>query len=288
MRNANTILIAAGILAWIPSFALAANTALHVLPQNVIQGEPVFIEVSGKAQSISFEGKWIPSFSYEGKTSALLGIDIAKKPGTYLVEALFDGTSSATATITVSERKKEQVAFDIPAKLGGNSTSSQKNLVSTLSKENTALASLKSGTKTYWSAPFRAPLPTPVVTDEYGYNRQTGQTTITHKGTDFRAAEGTKVFAMNRGIVRMARTMGIYGKTIVIDHGQGVQTLYMHLSKIRVSEGQMVNIGQLIASSGKTGYAEFPHLHVSVRIAGISIDPMKFLALFEQKPYGAL
>jgi murein DD-endopeptidase MepM/ murein hydrolase activator NlpD len=66
---------------------------------------------------------------------------------------------------------------------------------------------------------------------------------------------------------------------VIIDHGAGVQTVYMHLSKIGVTEGQMVEKGDVIATSGDTGYAGNPHLHLTVRIWEIAIDPMKFLEI---------
>ena len=97
---------------------------------------------------------------------------------------------------------------------------------------------------------------------------------------DLRAVKGTKVAAMERGVVRLAKTFDVYGKTIVIDHGLGVMTFYMHLSKINVNQGQLVTRGQIIGLSGDTGYAESPHLHITVRINNISVDPIEFLDLF--------
>jgi murein DD-endopeptidase MepM/ murein hydrolase activator NlpD len=82
-------------------------------------------------------------------------------------------------------------------------------------------------------------------------------------------------------VVRVARTFQIYGKTVVVDHGFGVMTFYMHLSKIKVNVGELVLPGQLIGFSGETGYAESPHLHITVRINNVSIDPIKFLDLFK-------
>ena len=141
------------------------------------------------------------------------------------------------------------------------------------------LASLKTGNKAFWTRPFRMPLSNPIVTDSYGYVRQTGAYSILHKGVDFRAVVGTPVLAMNRGVVRQVHTYRDYGKTVVIDHGLGVMTFYMHLSKVEVHEGELVLPGQVIALSGMSGYAESPHLHVSVRIGGVSVDPVAFLNL---------
>jgi murein DD-endopeptidase MepM/ murein hydrolase activator NlpD len=118
------------------------------------------------------------------------------------------------------------------------------------------------------------------ITDDYGYDRKTVEQTIVHKGTDFRAQVGTEVKAMNRGVIRIARTFTVYGNTVVVDHGQGIQTLYMHLSKLNVKEGDTVEIGQVVGLSGNTGYADAAHLHISVKINGLSIDPMTFIRFF--------
>jgi murein DD-endopeptidase MepM/ murein hydrolase activator NlpD len=118
------------------------------------------------------------------------------------------------------------------------------------------------------------------VTDTYGNSRVTGGSNISHKGTDFRAAVGTPIYAMNSGVVRLTRNMRNYGNTIVIDHGLGLHTIYMHLSEISVDLNQRVEKGELIGKSGDTGYVLGPHLHLTIRINGISIDPEKFMAIF--------
>jgi murein DD-endopeptidase MepM/ murein hydrolase activator NlpD len=193
---------------------------------------------------------------------------------------LSDGTV-LKKNVTVEPRQKIMAPLGIPAKLGGNTEKSATALVSTLAVENASLLGLRTGTHAFWTKPFIYPTVKPLVTDEYGYSRQTGSYSIAHKGTDLRAQVGDSVLAMNRGVVRVAREGRNYGKTIIIDHGLGVQTLYMHLSKIYVEEGQLVLPGQVIGLSGMTGYADQPHLHLSVRINEVSIDPVKFIAILQ-------
>jgi murein DD-endopeptidase MepM/ murein hydrolase activator NlpD len=120
------------------------------------------------------------------------------------------------------------------------------------------------------------------LTDEYGYSRKTGAYTISHKGTDYRAKIGDDVMAISDGKVVLAEEFPTYGKSVVVDHGYGLQSLYMHLSEIRVRVGEDVVKGQVIASSGESGYAEFPHLHLSVRINGTSIDPYFFIETMQK------
>jgi murein DD-endopeptidase MepM/ murein hydrolase activator NlpD len=132
-----------------------------------------------------------------------------------------------------------------------------------------------------WIEKFQWPLKgNNTLADPYGYTRVIANFTMPHKGADFEAPLGTPVYAMNKGIVRFASALRNYGNTVIIDHGLGVQTIYMHLSNITATLGQKVEKGEYIGDSGDTGYASNPHLHVTVRIWDISIDPIKFMELF--------
>jgi murein DD-endopeptidase MepM/ murein hydrolase activator NlpD len=121
----------------------------------------------------------------------------------------------------------------------------------------------------------------PVVTDLYGTVRETGVYSVTHRGTDFRASIGTDVYPINRGVVRFAGTLPTYGKAVIVDHGLGITSLYLHLSKIHVVVGQLALPTQIIGKSGDTGFSGGPHLHLSIKIDGVSIDPETFLVLFK-------
>ncbi|MDP3957896.1 MAG: M23 family metallopeptidase [bacterium] len=261
-----------------------AAPAVSVIPETVMQGEPFMVQIEGAAlldvKKMSFEGKRLNVFSYGGKPSALVGIDLNKKPGTYDLNMVLASGETLTKHVIIGAREKVEAPLGIPAKLGGNTPAARKSVVLSLARENAALNGLRSIKKALWSEKFDFPVANPIVTDAYGYSRKTGEYSIAHKGTDFRAKEGTPVLAMNRGIVRFARETRIYGKTVAVDHGHGVMTLYMHLSKTKVNVGELVAKGQELGLSGKTGYAEAPHLHLSVKIGGVSIDPMKFMELF--------
>jgi murein DD-endopeptidase MepM/ murein hydrolase activator NlpD len=99
-----------------------------------------------------------------------------------------------------------------------------------------------------------------------------------HAGVDISAPTGTSVRAAADGIVIAAEWAGAYGKLVVIDHGNGVQTYYAHLSRFDVIPGQEVRMGQVIAGSGSTGRATSPHLHYEVRRGGTPVNPYSYLA----------
>lgn len=260
-----------------------AESQTTIAPNHIVAGEVTLGSApkGEKISSIEFEKSSVPHFFYNGRDSFLIGVDLKHASGTYPIRIKYENGNTETQSLVIAARRMAEQPLGIPGKLGGNTTSSQNKLIDSLASENNTLADLKTNSKALWSQPFIFPISDPIVTDQYGYIRQTGAKEITHKGTDFRAAVGTKITAMDRGIVRLARNFRIYGKTVVIDHGQGVQTFYMHLSKIKIVPGQLVSRGQLIGLSGQTGYAENPHLHVSVHINHVSVDPIKFLELFQ-------
>jgi len=95
-----------------------------------------------------------------------------------------------------------------------------------------------------------------------------------HLAIDIAAGTGARVYAADSGVVVFAGSaLGGYGNMVVIDHGNGYQTLYAHLSSVGVSCGQSVLQGQYIASAGNTGYSTGPHLHFEVRYLGGFINP---------------
>jgi hypothetical protein len=130
-----------------------------------------------------------------------------------------------------------------------------------------------------WSSSFRAPVAAPP-TDSFGTRRTfNGKLASIHKGMDFRAATGTPVRAGNSGVVALARPLYYEGNCVAIDHGLGLFTLYLHLSRIDVTEGQRVATGDRLGLSGATGRVTGPHLHWAVRWQGAYLDPAKLLRL---------
>jgi len=130
-----------------------------------------------------------------------------------------------------------------------------------------------------WSGQFTAPV-VAEISDVFGSERIfNGKTSSPHLGLDFRVPSGTPVAAMNDGTVLLARPLYFEGNLVVLDHGQGLLTLYLHLSQFEVKEGDPVKRGQIVGLSGGTGRATGPHLHVAVRWQGTYLDPARLMSL---------
>jgi len=116
------------------------------------------------------------------------------------------------------------------------------------------------------------------VTSPFGYrNDPFAHERRVHCGVDLAAPKGSCIVATAYGRVMEAGRNGGYGKSVLIDHGNGYQTLYAHLSKIGVKRGKRVKRGQVIGRSGETGRTTAPHLHYEVGLNGQAIDPRPFL-----------
>ncbi|WP_296816642.1 murein hydrolase activator EnvC [uncultured Megasphaera sp.] len=117
-----------------------------------------------------------------------------------------------------------------------------------------------------------------VVTSPYGYRTHPiFGTTIYHSGIDIGVDYGTPVHAADGGVVVEAGWISGYGYAVIIDHGNGLSTLYGHNQELAVSEGQSVSQGQVIAYAGSTGNSTGPHVHFEVRANGDPVDPSAYL-----------
>ncbi len=117
---------------------------------------------------------------------------------------------------------------------------------------------------------------------DYGYRRNPfgGLSSEFHAGVDFKGPTGDPVYATGDGIISRSDWYNGYGNAVVIDHKSGYQTLFGHLSKVNVVQGQQVNAGDMIGYIGSTGRSTGPHLHYEIRQNGDDISPEPFLKVF--------
>jgi murein DD-endopeptidase MepM/ murein hydrolase activator NlpD len=115
--------------------------------------------------------------------------------------------------------------------------------------------------------------------EENGKRVYLNNTGNTHYGIDFRGPPGSPVYAMLAGKASLAGLMHYEGNMVILDHGNGIFTYYMHMSKLLIHEGDMIEAGEQIGEVGSTGMSTGPHLHVALLINGISADPLSLIPL---------
>lgn len=106
-----------------------------------------------------------------------------------------------------------------------------------------------------------------------------------HKGIDINLHRGDPIVASFNGMVRIAQAKGAFGNVVIIRHYNGLETVYAHLSKIKVKPGQIVMAGQLIGLGGSTGRSSGPHLHFEIRFKGHALNPSSIISFTENKTH---
>jgi murein DD-endopeptidase MepM/ murein hydrolase activator NlpD len=143
----------------------------------------------------------------------------------------------------------------------------------------TTVAASSHETPRLWTEPFLRPRDSRI-TSGFGRGREFNRTiTSRHMGTDFAGATGAPVRAANRGVVRIVGRFYYGGTVVYVDHGAGLTSAYLHLSRQLVAEGDTVERGQVIGRVGATGRVTGPHLHLIVRYGNITVDPLSLFSV---------
>ena len=275
-------LIAAGIGM---AFAQAQPAAVTLLPEVVEAGSPVLIQVqAGRDASVTGEwlGRKIEFFPGRGGQGwfALAGVDVegAVGPSALSITVRTGSTTrDLSREVEIHAAHYRTGALTVAPKFVEPAPEDTERIKA--ETELKAKVFAESAEEPLWTGSFDAPV-TAAPTDSFGTRRMfNGKLASIHKGMDFRAATGTTVRAANDGVVVLARRLYYEGNCVVIDHGLGLYTLYMHLSRIDVREGQRVATGNRLGLSGATGRVTGPHLHWAVRWQGAYLDPAKLLRM---------
>jgi murein DD-endopeptidase MepM/ murein hydrolase activator NlpD len=273
--------------------ASAANWTVRAQPKQLVNGGPVLFQVKPPQTLESLDGTWLGhqvtfSFDTTSKTwFALAGVSLETGPGTYALELAGEtkaGKSSSTKlsfshefVVARAKYPKIEVKLSVEGKFTEPTPEQQKQIQEAQEIKKEYLNRVTP--RREWSGQFTAPVDA-AISDVFGSQRVfNGKTSSPHLGLDFRVPSGTPIAALNDGTVILARPLYFEGNFVVLDHGQGLLTLYLHLSEFKVHEGDQVKRGQEIGLSGGTGRATGPHLHVAVRWQGTYLDPARLLTL---------
>jgi murein DD-endopeptidase MepM/ murein hydrolase activator NlpD len=188
------------------------------------------------------------------------------------------GTQHIERSLTVGEAPYQSTTLSVPDKFVSPGAAALKRIAAESEIKKKAFAS--TAPVPLWSGDFTPPLPTAPRTDSFGTRRIfNGSLASVHKGLDYRAKTGTPIAATNSGRVLLARPLYYEGNCVVIDHGQGFITFYMHLSRFKVHQGEIIRRGQIVGLSGATGRVTGPHLHLGVRWQGAYLDAARLFDL---------
>jgi len=280
----NLVRIAAsGLLLLLPAVMWAqgspdATQAKLDVPESVKQGEVLVITIEGPAEyfkgaTAALAGRKAPLFEQSpGHYRSLLATTVFQKPGSYpLMIQSSHGQKLMEKAITVANARYSTQNVGVSKQMGG---------LQPLPGEMEAIQALKvvSTPIAFWQEPFV----TPTVDCQnsgfgnlrYHNGKPTGDY---HKGVDLRSPAGRNITAINNGKIKIAKMFRLHGGTVGIDHGQGVSSVYIHMSKILVKEGQMVKKGDVIGKVGSTGFATGPHLHWGLYMNGLPVNPIQWI-----------
>jgi len=290
MRRARILiawLVASLIATTVTSATPAKRWSVLYQPARIVNGSVLLIRVTTPQPVRALSGTWLGhdlAFSFDAQQKfwfALAGASIETKPGKYPLEIHAETAAGEPLEfqkqIAVFHQRYPQIALTVPGKYTAPSPEEQQEIAEDKKTKEEIFKTLTPERE--WRGSFAPPVEAEI-SDVFGVARVfNGTTQSTHLGLDFRVPAGTPVAAVNRGTVILARPLFFEGNFIVIDHGQGLMTLYLHLSKFLVKEGDTVEKGQEIAISGGTGRATGPHLHLAVRWQGIYLNPETLLKL---------
>ena len=290
-RAATGVLFSSLFAVAIPA-ANAAKWAVRAQPAHLVNGSPVLFQVKTTSRLQSLNGSWLGHefpFSFDAKSKtwlALAGISLETDAGIYSLELSGESLPGKPTNKISFSRKfriargkypKIKVALSVESKFTEPSPEQVKQIEEGQQVKKDYLNRVTPDRE--WSGKFIAPADAPI-SDVFASERIfNGKTSSPHLGLDFRVPTGTPVDAMNDGTVLLARPLFFEGNFVVLDHGQGLLTLYLHLSEFKVKEGDHVKRGQEIGLSGGTGRATGPHLHVAVRWQGTYLDPAQLMKL---------
>ncbi len=240
-------------------------------------GDIVIVTVKDVAGPV--EGKFNDKKLYfraaNGSFTAVLGIDLYTEPGDY------------TLAITAQDKVLSRQVSVVKKKYPVQKLTLPKDMVE-LSPENEARADREqkkvaaiwpNETGQVWLGNFVNPREGEIST-KFGLRRViNGITKNPHSGVDVAAEEGQEVHAPNNAVVTMVDNQFYSGNSVILDHGQGIYTMFFHLSKVLVQEGQQVKKGEVIALVGSTGRSTGAHLHWGVRMQGARVDPLELIRL---------
>ncbi len=255
-------------------------------PRVVRQGDLTMVVVRGLPDAGTVEGSLagqsLVFFPYADGYAALAGIDLEARPGaaTWRIGALGAGSRPITASgrLTIRPRRFPVQRLTLPRELVELDAATLKRVEEESKRLGTLYATITP--ERLWRGRFTKPVGVADSGEGFGARRIiNGRPRAPHAGLDYSADAGTPVVAANAGRVALVAEYFFPGRLVVIDHGLGLYTLYFHLERVDVAQGDRVERGQPMGTVGATGRATGPHLHFAAHLRQARVDPTVLLQI---------
>lgn len=245
-----------------------------VTPKRVNLGDTLRISCPAGFASVSLNGRSAKLFLEPGGTNfGLLPISVKDTPG------------AASVTVAAENGRAVQLAVIIRRTIFPSQNVNLSPEIEALHSTPEEIALLtnfkeKLSDSRFWQDPLAAPV-TGCMTSPFGVKRlHNGKPTGEyHGGVDQRTPAGEPIRAVAAGTVTFAQQFNVLGNAVGIDHGQGLESMYLHMSKLEVAPGTQVQRGDVLGYAGSTGRSTGPHLHWVLYVNGINVNPAQWINL---------
>lgn len=264
-----------------PALCVASDADLVISPEIAWQGKTLTVRL-GSAEGISgvkghFLNQDFVCYKCEGGFRGIVGVPVDQKPGYYNLGLFIINKDGKVERLN---RKMKVWATKFPFSKFWLRPAKKKLMVPELINKEWAQIekSLRVEIpKQNWKGTFILPVEAKI-SQGFGYRQIiNGKRSGAHRGVDFAVPNGTPVRAPNHGKVVFVDRLKVFGGTMVLDHGQGIHTIYFHLSRIYYNVGKEVEKGQVIGLSGDSGVSSAPHLHWGMSVHNLRVDPMQWV-----------
>jgi murein DD-endopeptidase MepM/ murein hydrolase activator NlpD len=271
-RSFLSLLTLGSVIAFLAT-SVQAQIAAQISPQNPELGDTLSVVVpSSQPPIVSFAGRDYPAFAIgNGRYRALLPTTPLDRPGRLDIQVTAGGDRTSLS-VNLRNRSFPTQSITLPPGQDGNVSDAEYDRVDAFKQIVTP--------EKYWNGPFLRPNNGPV-SSIFGVRRYyNGEfaNDYYHRGVDYAGSAGSAIIAPADGRVALVGYerdgFAVHGNCVGLDHGQGVTSIYLHMTSIKVKPGEFVRAGQTIGTLGSTGSATGPHLHWGVFVQGKGVDPV--------------
>ncbi len=256
--------------------ALYLSTPATAIEDSRVPGGVAMIPIETGAKP-TFDGKSVLTIQNDGQHIAVVGLALSLEPGTYTLDNV---GSQLTFEVFPKKYLEQRIYLKNERHVTPNALDLDR-IKKESQKQRDALNAFDGSLNAiHMILPVEGPISGPFGKRRF-FNDQPRRP---HSGTDIAAPTGTPIKAAAAGKVSLIGDFFFNGRLVVIDHGEGLKTMYNHMDQIDVKEGQAVGQSETIGTVGSTGRSTGPHLHLGVILNGVSVDPKLFIPEIRSLP----